>query len=330
MKLWMALPIGLYLLSAVAPVGPQHLLAQVAEAPAPPATLAAVVAAPGAPVATHAKGKKDVYTGPDTVVELPPTPMLDEEGKQRLDPDGKPMFNPPVRQQRDKHGHPLFDEAGKPVMQTATERGYDEHGKKLHAEKVKAPKMTPVSISRGVYSVDGMTAKAALNYDIADFKYLYLFAPGVGIAVVSNEPFPGATAQQRAFDGKVLTVRLGEHLLQIASDKPFLGKDARPAYVLLDRVFTLPSPAPVVGYGSSHAAPYAWPGARPNDQLAGVAAPPVPTSMLPVQLLQPCPSGQMRPPAPRALPGQTAQVMPCVPISTLAAAKASTATPPAR
>ena len=69
------------------------------------------------------KGKKDVYTGPNTIVVLPPTPMLDEQGMQRLDPDGKPMWNPPVKQQRDKKGHPLFDESGKPVFQTKTRSG---------------------------------------------------------------------------------------------------------------------------------------------------------------------------------------------------------------
>ena len=92
---------------------------------------------PVAPAAASSptKGKKAPYTGPTTVVELPPTPMLDEEGKQRLDPEGKPMFNPPVKQQRDKYGHPLFDEKGQPVMQTATELGYDEHGKRLKAKK---------------------------------------------------------------------------------------------------------------------------------------------------------------------------------------------------
>src|SRR6516225_5358615 len=31
--------------------------------------------------------KGQPYTGPTTVVQLPPTPMLDEEGKQRQDPD---------------------------------------------------------------------------------------------------------------------------------------------------------------------------------------------------------------------------------------------------
>ena len=34
-------------------------------------------------------------------------------------------------------------------------------------------------------------------------------------------------------------------------------------------------------------------------------APPVPANLLPVQLLKPCPAGQMRKAGPPALPGQT-------------------------
>ncbi len=142
------------------------------------------------------EAKKKIYTGPNTVIVLPPTPMLDEEGRQRLDPDGQPMFNPPVRQQRDKKGHPLFDDMGKPVFQTATELGYDEKGKKLKVSKVKPPKMTPVTISRGTFTVDGMIGKAELNYTIADFKYMYLYAPGIGTLVVSNEPVSGSHAAE--------------------------------------------------------------------------------------------------------------------------------------
>ncbi len=278
------------------------------------------------------KSKKDEYTGPSEIVELPPTPMLDEEGKQRLDPDGKPMFNAPSKQQRDKKGHPLVDEGGKPVFQTATELGFDEKGKKLHAAKVKPPKMTPVSISRGTLSVDGMTARAALNYEIADFKYLYLFAPGIGIAVVSNEPFPGATQQARGFNGSNLTVGIGDHTLALANDKNLLGKGTKPAYVLVNRQFTLPSPSPEIGYGTTLKAPYVWPGAKPNAKLAGVTAPPVPSSMLPTQLLKPCPVGQMRRAAPKALPGQAAPDQPCIPIpvvKTTAVPAPSVAPPPA-
>ncbi len=260
------------------------------------------------------KGKREEYTGPTEIVSLPPTPMLDEEGKQRLDPDGKPMFNAPTKQQRDKKGHPLFDEAGKPVFQTSGELGYDEKGKKLHEAKIKPPKMIPVSISRGALSVDGMTARAALNYEIADFKYLYLFAPGIGIAVVSQEPFPGATQQAHGFNGTNLTITVGEHTLALANDKNLLGKGVKPAYVLVNRQFTLPSTSPEMGYGTTLKAPYSWPGAKPNGQLTGLAAPPVPGNMLPTQLMHPCPAGQMRRAAPKVLPGQVAPDQPCVAI----------------
>jgi len=280
-------------------------------------------AAPAASVSASkakAKEKKGEYTGPDTVVELAPTPMLDEEGKQRLDPDGKPMFNAPIRQQRDKKGHPVFDEKGKPVMQTAKDLGYDEHGKKLHFEKEKKVKATPVSISRGVLTVDGLTGKAALNYDIADLKYIYFYAPGIGITVVSNAPFPFAKEQPAAFDDKTLTVMTDGHKLQLASDKRLLGKKPESAFVLVDREFTLPSKFPVMGYGPLRKPPYAWPGAKPNEKLVGllVEPPPVPKDLLPVQLLHPCPAGQMRAAAPPVLPGERAPERPCMPIAKVA------------
>ncbi len=268
------------------------------------------------------KKKKAEYTGPTTVVELPPTPMLDEEGKQRLDPEGKPMFNPPVRQQRDKKGHPLFDDKGKPVMQTAKELGYDEHGKKLHGEKEKKIRETPVSISRGVLTVDGLTGKAALNYDIADLKFIYLYAPGIGVTVVSNAPFPGAKEQKEAFNENTLTVGADGHTLQLSSENRLLGKKPESAFVLVDRDFTLPSKFPVMGYGTITKPPYAWPGAKPNAKLAGaVEAPPVPGNMLPVLLLKPCPAGQMRPAGKPALPGQPVVETPCVPIAKATSAK---------
>jgi len=280
--------------------------------------------APGAPAAKSdapaatpgkGKGKKAAYDGPNTLVVLPATPMLDEEGRQRLDLDGNPMFNPAVKQQRDKHGHPLFDEKGKPVMQTATDLGYDDNGKKIRAKKEQPPKMTPVSISRGTFTIDGVIGKAALNYDIPDLKYIYLYVPGIGIAVVSNAPFVGATEEKEAFHGESLTVTVENHTLEIASDKPLLGKGKKPAsgYVLLDREFTLPSKYPVVGYGAMLKAPYAWPGSKVNPSLAA-SVPPVPANLQPVLLQAPCPAGQMRKPGPVPLPGEKAVEQPCVPI----------------
>jgi hypothetical protein len=267
--------------------------------------------------ASVVKGKKgEVYTGPTTVVELAPTPMLDEEGKQRQDPDGKLMFNPPVRQQRDKKGHPLFDAQGKPVMQTKDNLGYDESGKKLHASKEKPVKTVSVSISRGTLTVDGLTGKAALNYEIKDLKYVYFYVPGIGTTVVSKDPFPGAVEQKHAFDDKTLTVTVGEHVLQLSSDNRLLGKAPASAFVLVDKSFLVPTKFPVVGYGPIRVAPYAWPGSKSNnEELKGVVeAPPLPVDLRPTLLLQPCPAGQMRLAGPATLPGQTPVARPCVPI----------------
>ena len=260
------------------------------------------------------EAKKKIYTGPNTVIVLAPTPMLDEVGTQRLDPDGQPMFNPAVRQQRDKKGHPLFDDKGKPVFQTSAELGYDEKGKKIHMSKVKPPKMTPVTIARGTFTVDGMIGKAELNYTIPDFKYMYLYAPGIGTLVVSNEPFPGATLQKNAFNDKTLTITTGDHHLQVASDNNLLGKKPLSAYVLLDRNFVLPTPYPVVGYGGLTKAPYVWPGSHENTVLKGafVKPPPIPVNLQPVLLLTPCPAGQMRRAAPPVLPGEKAPPQPCI------------------
>jgi hypothetical protein len=227
------------------------------------------------------------------------------------------MFNPPVKQQRDKKGHPLFDAKGQPLMQTKDNLGYDENGKKLHPLKEKPPKTVSVSIARGTLTVDGMTGKAALNYEIKDLKYVYFYVPGIGTAVVSNDPFPGAVEQKHAFDDKTLTVTLGEHVLQLTSDNRLLGKVPESAFVLVDKSFSVPTKFPVMGYGPIRVAPYAWPGSRNNGDLKGsVEAPPLPVDLRPTLLLQPCPAGQMRKAGPPVLPGQTAPPSPCVPIVT--------------
>jgi hypothetical protein len=277
------------------------------------------------PSVVKGKKAKEEYTGPMTTIEFPPTPMLDEEGKQRQDPDGKLMFNPPVKQQRDKKGHPLFDLQGKPLMQTKDNLGYDENGKKLHAVKEKPPKTVSVSISRGTLTVDGLIGKAALNYEIKDLKYVYFYVPGIGTTVVSNDPFPGAVEQKRAFDDKTLTITVGEHVLQLSSENRLLGKASASAFVLVDKSFIVPAKFPVMGYGPIRVAPYAWPGSKQNGEEKGaIEAPPLPADLRPALLLQPCPPGQMRMAGPPVLPGQTAPPQPCVPISSVQPAATST------
>jgi hypothetical protein len=253
--------------------------------------------------------------------------MLDGEDKQRVDPDGKPMFNPPVKQIRDKKGHPVFDQANKPVFQTATDLGYDERGKKIVEKKVKPPKMTPVSVSAGTLTVDGWTGKARLNYDIADLKFIYIYAPGIGTTIVSNTPFPGGKEQPAAFNQKTLKISVEGHPIEIYSEKMLLGKKPQSAWVAVDRGFMLPSKFPVFGYGAVLKAPYNWPGAKDTVVAKGaVLPPPLPTDLRPTLLLAPCPAGMMRMAGPVVLPGEKAPDQPCVPIKPQAAA---TATPTA-
>jgi hypothetical protein len=285
--------------------------------------VAATPAASGALAspAASARGKhsKEAYMGPTTVVVLAPTPMLDAEGKQRVDPDGKLMFNPPVQQIRDKKGHPVFDTNGKPVFQTAGNLGYDEKGKKIAVKKEKPPKMTPVSISAGTLTVDGWTGKAQLNYDIADLKFLYVYAPGIGTTIVSLNPFPGAKEQPGAFNDKTLTITVDGHPIQLYSEKRLLGKKPQSAWVAVDRGFMLPAKFPVFGYGPLVKAPYAWPGSKEAVASKGaIQAPPLPKDVTPTLLLTPCPTGMMRPAGPAVLPGQKAPVQPCVPIQSAA------------
>jgi hypothetical protein len=309
--------------------------------PTPAATAPASSPAAAQP-ATPAKGKKaktktrtarNVYTGPTTIVVLPPTPMLDGEGKQRVDPDGNLMFNPPAKQIRDKKGHPVFDANGKPVFQTATNLGYDDKGRKIPVKKVKPPRMTPVSISAGTLTVDGWTGKARLNYDIADLKFMYIYAPGIGIAVVSQNQFPGAKEQPGAFNDKTLRITVDGHPMELASEKRLLGKKPQAAWVAVDRGFQLPSKFPVFGYGSATRAPYAWPGSKQSVAAKGpVQAPPLPPDVRPALLLALCPAGMMRPAGPPVLPGQKAVEQPCVPIKPAASTAASipATTPPAQ
>lgn len=291
-----------------------------ANAPATPETSPAQSSTPPAakpPQNSGSVNKKGENTGSNAIIELPPTPVLDSEGRQRLDPEGKPMFNPAVRQLRDKKGHPLFDDKGKPVFQSAKDLGYDEKGRKIDGMKEKEAKAVAVTIVHGTFTVDGLTGKAALNYDIKDFRYVYFYVPWIGTTIVSNSPFPGSKEQKDAFSDKTLTVNVGEHTMQLYSEQRLLDKKPQPAFVLVDRDYRLPTRYPVVGYGPSARAPYAWPGSKDDKADAGVSAstPAIPAAMRPLLLLSPCPAGQMRRPSPRPLPGQDAIIQSCVPIA---------------
>jgi len=174
--------------------------------------------------------------------------------------------------------------------------------KKVKKKKEKPPVVTPVTITRGLFTVDGVIGKAALNYRIADLKFIYFYLPGVGTVLVSNNKFAGAVEEQGAFQGQTLKVTAGGHEMELYSDEVILGrtaivgkggKNAKPssAWVALDEEFLLKERFPVVGYGTSGKAPYEWPGSKVNTVAKGAdkAAPPIPKVLKPKLELPPCP-----------------------------------------
>ncbi len=133
-------------------------------------------------------------------------------------------------------------------------------------------------------TVDGWTGKAGLNYSIMDLKFIYLWAPGIGTAIVSSEPFGKAQLQANAINGHTLTVNVGGHTLQVASDRDLLsGKELiKPAYVLLDTDYVPENSSyPQFGYGMTASPPYAWPASMANFTGDVSRAPALPKSLLP-------------------------------------------------
>jgi hypothetical protein len=155
---------------------------------------------------------------------------------------------------------------------------------------------------------------------------MYIYAPGIGITIVSNSPFPGAKEQPAAFNQQTLKIAVDGHPIELYSEKPLLGKKPLSAWVSVDRGFQLPSKFPAFGYGATTKSPYAWPGAKDTVAKGAVEPPPLPADLRPTLLLAPCPAGMMRKTAPPALPGQKAPDQPCIPIKPQAPAVALPAT----
>jgi len=241
-------------------------------------------------------GVNTIRVLPDDVPPNPPKPedlklqKMVWHGEYEADHLGKPLLGP--------DGKPL------PVL-------YNLKGKRQKS-KIKIPKTHPITIVAGTLTVDGWTGKARLNYDIPDLKYIYLSAPTVGTVIISQTAFPGSVEQKGAFDGSNLTVKAGDHELQLASDKPMLGKKPVAAWVKIDPAYTEDPKYPVMGYGSKAKSPYEWPGAKlekaKEKSSAVVEAPPLPVSMRPKMVTPVCiaqPGGKPCPkPAPAAVTNQ--------------------------
>jgi len=159
---------------------------------------------------------------------------------------------------------------------------YNRKGKRIHS-KYKAPKTHPINIVNGTLTVDGWTGKARLNHDIPDLKYIYLSAPGMGTVIIAQTAFPGSEEQKQAFAGTTLTVKAGNHELQLSSDQQLVqSKQPVSAYVKFDPAYLEDPKYPVMGYGTLPISPYEWPGAKQATVKGAVeSAPPLPASMRP-------------------------------------------------
>jgi hypothetical protein len=176
----------------------------------------------------------------------------------------------------DTEAAPGDDTAKKPAPAGKGVKGV----KQIKQKKEKPPKMIPVTIERGILTVDGWAGKADLNYQISDFKFFYIWSPGLGTVVVSNMIFPGAKFQALAFNGNTLSITANGHQIQLASEKQLLGKKPEGAYVRLDADAPEVSRYPQVGYGASDKPPYAWPGSL-ADTHPNPNAPPLPPALKP-------------------------------------------------
>lgn len=160
----------------------------------------------------------------------------------------------------------------------------DGKPKKIKEPKIKEiiPRKMRASIEDGTLTVDGMIAKARLNYTIHD-SYLYFYVPDIGTIVVAQAAFPGAVLQQKAFQNNTLTIEASGHQIQLTSDVNFATKKGD-AYVLIDQNFRTDALFPMMGYGHTRNAPYIWPGSRrPASplQTSAIKVPPVPPNLLP-------------------------------------------------
>lgn len=139
----------------------------------------------------------------------------------------------------------------------------------------------------GVYTVDGMTAKVKLNYDVDGVQFLYMFVPGIGTAVISVLPDPDAVATEATYKDTELDFHVGDHRFKLTGVALASDKGTAPAhlFVKLDRSAWGLNRHPMMGFGNMGQAPYVWPGALRAETASQteepVIAPPLPAVLLP-------------------------------------------------
>lgn len=151
---------------------------------------------------------------------------------------------------------------------------------------IKPAKLPPAflaTITDGTLTVDGMIAKARLNYAIRA-SYIYFFVPDLGAVVVAQKEFDGAKRQKKAFRGSSLIVSANGHVIELSSAQGFAPNRGKDAYVYVDANYRYPDARyPVIGFGDTRNAPYVWPGSKatPAVETGRNLAPPLPKNLQP-------------------------------------------------
>lgn len=153
-----------------------------------------------------------------------------------------------------------------------------------------------LQVRDGSLTVDGLTAKVKLNYDIKDQGYLYFFMPGEGTAVVSMVAMSDSQLVKTAIQGSRMEFSAGGHDFKLESAVPLIanstkeikgGKDGKlDMYVRFDRNSTSLARTPMFGFGDTTRSPYNWPFSLPQQaaeltEHRSYQAPPLPASVLP-------------------------------------------------
>jgi hypothetical protein len=143
-------------------------------------------------------------------------------------------------------------------------------------------KRLSTEVQHGVLVVDGMVAKVHLNYAIRNDAYLYFFVPGVGTAIVSRVEMPGFERVTDAFQGSSLSFSVSGHSIELTNRHKLTRGRRSDAWVKLDPKADALNRFPMMGFGDTIVAPYAWPlsDVETADNSASMA-PPLPLSILP-------------------------------------------------
>jgi hypothetical protein len=114
----------------------------------------------------------------------------------------------------------------------------------------------PLTIRRGVLTVDGLTVKSGLSYRVADLRYMYVYVPGTGTTIISERPFGGAEEQRGAFRGRTLTVSAGGNRLQLTAANRMRWSHS--AFVRFEAGAGAGARTPQIGFGEAALAPAVW------------------------------------------------------------------------